>query len=64
MDNVLDTLAAAGFPLSGLPREQLRALSELTEDEVAVLIDIRQRLIAAGPDVEAHDGEVIGAIFF
>ena len=64
MYNALDALAGVGFPLSGLPPEQLRALSELTEDEVAVLIDIRQRLAAAGPDVEAHSGEVIGAIFF
>ena len=59
----IDALAAAGFPLSGLPPEQLRALSELTDDEVAVLIDIRQRL-TTGADVEAHGGEVIGAIFF
>lgn len=64
MDERLAALEAAGFPLAQLTQEQLQALSELSDEEVAVLVDIRQRLAAAEPDVEAHGGEVIGAIFF
>lgn len=64
MDEGLHRLAAAGFPLAQLTPEQLQALSELSDEEIAVLIDIRQRLAATEPDVQAHGGEVIGAIFF
>jgi hypothetical protein len=59
----LEELEAHGFEVRRLPVEQQDVLRDLSSEELALLVDIKARLDAAGPDVEAHS-EVAGAALF
>jgi hypothetical protein len=50
----LAALEAAGFPIGSISEEQRAVYSSLSEQEVALLIDLRSRLDAAEPEVQAH----------
>ncbi|MFE4450300.1 aroma-sacti cluster domain-containing protein [Streptomyces sp. NPDC056796] len=58
-----DALYEAGLPVHLLTDEQRLVLSELTEEELAVLLDIKSRLDAVEPEVQAH-GEIAGGALF
>ncbi|MDX3375029.1 hypothetical protein PV390_11490 [Streptomyces sp. ME02-6991-2A] len=60
MDPVLHE---AGFPVDLLTEEQRLVLSELTPQELTVLLDVKSRLDAVGPEVQAH-GEIAGGALF
>jgi len=47
-------LQAAGWPIDKLPEAQRQALSDLSADEVATMVKVRERLMRAGGDVEAY----------
>ena len=56
----LAALRAAGSPVDLLPEEQRAVLGQLTEEEVAVLNSIKERLDAAGDvEVEGHELKII-----
>jgi hypothetical protein len=59
----LETLAAAGFNVDALSDEQLEVVAALTAEELALLIEIRGRLDAAAPEVQAHADVAGGALF-
>ncbi|MFE6836676.1 aroma-sacti cluster domain-containing protein [Streptomyces sp. NPDC057705] len=59
----LDALAAAGFDLDSLSEEQHQVLRALAPEELALLVDIRGRLDAAAPEVQAHADVAGGALF-
>lgn len=59
----INELRSAGVPVDDLSEAQRAALRTLSPAEVAVLVDIGQRLAEAEPDVIAHS-EVIGGLFF
>ncbi|GLY29775.1 aroma-sacti cluster domain-containing protein [Kineosporia sp. NBRC 101731] len=52
--NPLTGLRRAGFPVDELTEEQLEVLTGLSADEVTLLVDIKQRLDAVEPEVQAH----------
>ncbi|MFD6653766.1 aroma-sacti cluster domain-containing protein [Streptomyces parvus] len=56
-------LYEAGFPVDLLTEEQVEVLSGLTPEELAVLLDVKSRLDAVGPEVQAH-GEIAGGALF
>ncbi|WP_329229039.1 hypothetical protein OG488_13370 [Streptomyces sp. NBC_01460] len=56
-------LYEAGLPVDMLTEEQRLVLSQLTEEELAVLLDIKSRLDAVEPEVRAH-GEIAGGALF
>ncbi|MEU2758791.1 MULTISPECIES: aroma-sacti cluster domain-containing protein [unclassified Streptomyces] len=58
-----DALYEAGFPVDLLTEEQREVLSGLTEEELALLLDVKSRLDAVGPEVQAH-GEIAGGALF
>ncbi len=61
----LAELRAAGFAVEVLSDEQREVLSTLTEEELVVLTDVRQRLTDSAPEVEAHSGPMtIGGLLF
>jgi hypothetical protein len=60
----LARLTAAGFDLGLFDDEQLELLTSLSEDEVSVLLDIRERLGDVQPEVEAHGALTIGGLLF
>lgn len=53
----------AGFAVDLLTEEQRQVLSGLTPEELHLLVDIKGRLDAVGPEVEAH-GEIAGGALF
>ncbi|MGW4220006.1 aroma-sacti cluster domain-containing protein [Streptomyces bacillaris] len=57
------TLHAAGFPVDLLTDEQRLVLGELTTEELTLLLDVKSRLDAVGPEVQAH-GEIAGGALF
>jgi hypothetical protein len=61
-----DALRAAGFELSELDPAQLEVLDQLTEDELAVLVEVRRRLAGTQPEVSAHEVSplTVGGLFF
>ncbi|WP_395513710.1 aroma-sacti cluster domain-containing protein [Streptomyces racemochromogenes] len=59
----LEALAAAGFDLDALTEEQHEVLRALAPEELALLVDIRGRLDAAAPEVQAHADVAGGALF-
>jgi hypothetical protein len=61
-----EALRAAGFELADLDAAQLEVLDQLTDDEVAVLLEVRHRLLEAEPEVSAHSVTplTIGGLFF
>lgn len=61
----LELLRGAGFPVDHLPDGQRKALSALSDEEVATLIDVQSRIQARAPEVEAHSMEpIIGGVLF
>ncbi|MEU4178544.1 aroma-sacti cluster domain-containing protein [Streptomyces sp. NPDC026589] len=56
-------LYEAGFPVDLLTEEQREVLCGLTPEELAVLLDVKGRLDAVGPEVQAH-GEIAGGALF
>ncbi|MFG2765457.1 aroma-sacti cluster domain-containing protein [Streptomyces rubiginosohelvolus] len=56
-------LYEAGFPVDLLTEEQREVLSGLTPQELALLLDVKSRLDAVGPEVQAH-GEIAGGALF
>ncbi|MER8093510.1 aroma-sacti cluster domain-containing protein [Streptomyces goshikiensis] len=59
----MEALAAAGFELDALSEEQYEVLRALSPEELALLVDIRGRLDAAAPEVQAHADVAGGALF-
>ena len=59
----LAVLYGAGFAVDLLTDEQRQVLDELAPEELAVLLDIKTRLDAVGPEVQAH-GEIAGGALF
>ncbi|MEU9292301.1 aroma-sacti cluster domain-containing protein [Streptomyces sp. NPDC012693] len=59
----MEALAAAGFDVDVLSDEQHEVLRALTPEELALLVDIRGRLDAAAPEVQAHADVAGGALF-
>jgi hypothetical protein len=59
----LEDLEANGFAVHDLTPEQRDVLRSLTDEEFALLTDIRHRLDEVGPDVVAHS-EIAGAALF
>ncbi len=51
----LERLRDAGFDLSLFSPEQVELLSMLSDEEVSVLLDIKERIGDPQPDVLAHD---------
>jgi hypothetical protein len=51
----LERLHASGFDLSMFNAEQLALLGSLDEDELTVLLEIRERIGDVRAEVEAHD---------
>jgi hypothetical protein len=60
MSERLSRLGEAGFPIAPGDEHQRTAIESLTEEEVAVLLSVRERIEAAGPDVEGHARSVGG----
>jgi hypothetical protein len=58
----ITALTAAGFPLEAVTDEQRSVFATLSAEEVALLIDLRARLDAVEPEVQAHT--VAGAGMF
>lgn len=56
-------LTAAGFDLTLLSDEQRAVLLGLTDEEFALLADIKARMDEAVPEVQAH-AEIAGATLF
>lgn len=50
----LERLRDAGFDLNMFDEEQLDTLSALSEGELGLLLDIKERLGDVQPEVEAH----------
>jgi hypothetical protein len=50
----LERLRAAGFDLGMFDAEQLELLASLSDGELTVLLDIRERMGGVQVDVEAH----------
>jgi hypothetical protein len=58
--DALSALRAAGNPVDLLPEEQRAVLGLLSEEEVAVLNSIKERLDAASDnEVEGHDLKIV-----
>ncbi|MGE7384324.1 aroma-sacti cluster domain-containing protein [Streptomyces sp. NPDC004126] len=56
-------LTDAGFDTDRLSEDQLEVLRALAPEELALLVDIRGRLDAAAPEVQAHADVAGGALF-
>jgi hypothetical protein len=50
----LAALRLAGFPVDVMPEEQLAVLAALSTAEVDLLVDLKHKLDAAEPEVQAH----------
>lgn len=53
--DAITALRDAGQPVELLTVRQREALATLTEQEVAVLVDVQRRLHDASPDVEGQE---------
>ncbi|WP_157756597.1 aroma-sacti cluster domain-containing protein [Plantactinospora sp. KBS50] len=53
--DAITALSDAGQPVELLTVRQREALATLTEQEVAVLVDVQRRLHDASPDVEGQE---------
>jgi hypothetical protein len=62
-DANLRALAAAGFPTGAFSEEQRAVFSELVPAELELILDIKRRLDAVEPEVQAH-AVVAGAALF
>ncbi|MEE1928285.1 aroma-sacti cluster domain-containing protein [Streptomyces sp. TRM 70351] len=64
-EETLTVLRGSGFPVDTLPAEQRAVLEDLTEEEIAVLVSVKDRLDAHAPEVQAHSSEpIIGGVLF
>jgi hypothetical protein len=52
--DALAGLREAGFPVDLLPEDQIAVLADLSADELTLLVDLKRRLDAAEPEVQAH----------
>jgi hypothetical protein len=60
----IQALRNAGVPVDNIPEEQRAALSELSEQEINTLLDIRRRVEDSG-EVEGYAGcTVTGGVLF
>jgi hypothetical protein len=57
MDKIAQ-LAAAGFTISPQNDRQAAVLQSLSDEEVRVLLSVKQRVGAASSDVEGHLSEI------
>jgi hypothetical protein len=55
MNDALDVLRAAGFPVDQLNAAQRAVLTELGEHEIEALVTVQRRLAEAEDEVSAHD---------
>jgi hypothetical protein len=62
-DNTLDRLRSVGIEFDVATPEQRQVLASLSDQEVAVLTSVKERLNAAGAEVEGHMPIEGGAIF-
>lgn len=62
-DANLRALAAAGFPVDRFTEEQCTVFRELSTPELELILDIKRRLDAVEPEVQAHS-VVAGAALF
>lgn len=66
--DALDKLRAAGFDPDKLPEEQRQVLADLSPEEAEVLLRIRERMHAAGPDVQGYVAAVdkgdVGVLYY
>ncbi len=64
----ISKLSALGVDVDKLSGEQREVLSGLSAEEISVLTSVKQRLDAAGGDIEGHgaadDTWVIGGVLF
>jgi hypothetical protein len=60
MSDRLTQLGEAGFAVTPTDARQRAAIESLTEEEMAVLLSVRERIEAAGPEVEGHARSVGG----
>jgi len=66
-DEALERLRTAGFDLSLFDDDQLELIAALTEAELTVLLDIKERIGEIQPEVQAHSGSMpmtIGGLLF
>ena len=62
-DDTLYALAAAGVPVDSMSEEEREVFRRLTRAELDLLLDIKSRLDAAGPEVQAHALATGAALF-
>jgi len=64
MNSVSAQLTNAGIDLEAIPSGQQQVLASLTDQEATTLASIKRRLDEAGGDVEAHQNEKYGGVFW
>jgi hypothetical protein len=57
MSDRMTQLTEAGFAVNAASDSQRAVVESLTEEEIGVLLSVRQRIEAATPDVEGHAQE-------
>jgi hypothetical protein len=62
-DANLRALEQAGFPVTAFTDEQRRVFARLSAPELGLILDIKSRLDAVEPEVQAH-AAVAGAALF
>jgi len=62
--NAIQRLQTAGWPVDKLPDAQRSALGDLSDQEVDTMIRVRERLMAAGGDVEAFARSDNGIFYY
>lgn len=62
-DETLRALEIHGFGLAALTDEQRQVLRDLSAEELELVIDLKDRLDEAGPEVQAHSEIAGGALF-
>lgn len=63
-DDVRQMLLSAGLSMDELTPQQRELLLGLRQDEVALLVEISQRLEDTEPDVVAHESALVGGLLF
>lgn len=64
-DDALALLFEAGFPLDTLSAQEREVISSLSNQEVTLLLALKERFEAAAPEVEPHSGGVYaGGVMF
>lgn len=61
--DALARLEASGLPVTHLTTDQQLVLSELTHEELDLLLDIKARLDEVEPDLQGHTEIAGGALF-